>query len=146
MNDAIAARTPWHLWAVGLLSLVWNGLGGFDHVMTKTHNARYLAAFPPDQRAWFDSYPLWMNAAWAVGVWAGILGSLLLLLRSRFALHAFLLSFAGLAIVTAYQFGSGTIPESLRTKGDYVFTASLWAVAAFLIWYALRERARGVLR
>jgi hypothetical protein len=38
------------------------------------------------------------------------------------------------------------MPESLRTKADMIFTACLWAVAAFLIWYALRERARGALR
>jgi hypothetical protein len=146
MNDASAARTPWHLWAVGLLSLVWNGLGGFDYVMMKTRNAAYLAGFPAEQRAWFDSYPLWMNAAWALGVWTAILGSLLLLLRSRWAVHAFVVSLAGLAVATAYQFGSGTMPESLRTKADMIFTACLWAVAAFLIWYALRERARGALR
>jgi len=146
MNDAAPVRTPWHFWLLGLLSLVWNGLGGFDYVMVKTHNAAYLAAFPVEQRAWFDSYPVWTNAAWALGVWAGILGSVLLLLRSRWAVHAFLVSFAGLVVMTAWQFGSGTMPESLRTKGDLIFTACLWVVAIFLIWYALRQRARGVLR
>jgi hypothetical protein len=87
-----------------------------------------------------------MEAAWAIGVWTGVLGSLLLLLRSRWAIHAFAVSLAGLAIATAYQFGSGTMPESLRTRGDMIFTGCLWAVAVFLLWYALRERGRGVLR
>ena len=146
MNDATARRTPWHLWVVGVLSLVWNALGGFDYVMTKTHNPKYLGAFTPEVRAWFDSYPLWMNVAWALGVWTGILGSLLLLLRSRWAVHAFAVSLAGLAVSTVYQYLIGTMPESLRTNGGTGFTAVLWVVAGLLLWYAVRQRASGVLR
>jgi hypothetical protein len=146
MDDATAARPTWHFWGVGLLSLVWNGLGAFDYVMTKSHNAGYLAAFNAEQRAWFDSYPPWMEAAWAVGIWCGVLGSLLLLLRSRWALPAFVLSLAGLAVATLYQYGVGTMPESLRTRGGMAFTAALWIVAALLVRYALLTRRRGVLR
>jgi hypothetical protein len=146
MNDATARRTPWHLWAVGLLSLVWNSGGAIDYVMTKTHNAKYLAAFTAEQRAWFDGFPLWMSIAWALGVWGAILGSLLLLLRSRWAVHAFAVSLAGLVLATVYQYFIGAMPESLRTNGGMGFTAVLWIVAALLLWYAIRQRARGALR
>ena len=143
---ATTTRTPWHLWVVGGLSLIWNSGGAIDYVMTKTHNAKYLSAFTPEQKAWFESFPLWMNCAWAIGVWFAILGSLLLLLRSRFAFHAFALSLAGLIVATIYQYGVGHMPESLRTNGGMGFTAVLWIVAALLLWYAHRQRAAGVLR
>jgi hypothetical protein len=146
MNDGTRARTPWHVWAVGVLSLVWNAGGAIDYVMTKTHNARYLSAFTAEQRAWFDSFPLWMNVAWALGVWGAILGSILLLLRSRWAVHAFAVSLAGLVVATIYQYSIGAMPESLRTNGGQGFTAVLWIVAALLIWYSVRQSARGVLR
>jgi hypothetical protein len=148
MATAAATRTPtpWHLWVVGALSLLWNALGGLDYVMTKTHNAKYLSAFTAEQKAWFDGFPLWMNCAWAIGVWFAILGSLLLLLRSRFAVHAFIVSLAGLVVSTVYQYGVGAMPESLKTNGGMGFTAVLSIVAGLLVWYAMRQRAAGVLR
>lgn len=146
MNDATARRTPWHLWAVGLLSLAWNALGAIDHVMTSTRNAKYLAAFTPAERAWFLGFPLWMKVAWTLGVWGAILGSLLLLLRSRWAVAAFAVSLAGLVVATVYQYFIGDMPESLRTNGGMSFTAVLWVGAALLLWYAIRQRSNGVLR
>jgi len=146
MHEAIRMRTPWHLWVVGGLSLLWNAGGAFDYVMTQTHNAGYLAAFTPEQKAWFVSFPLWMTAAWALGVWGAILGSLLLLLRSRWAVHAFAVSLAGLVVATVYQYFIGAMPESLRTNGGMGFTFVLWIVAALLLWYGARQRAAGVLR
>jgi hypothetical protein len=131
---------------VGLLGLIWNSLGGLDFVMTKSRNVQYLSHFTPAERAWFLGFPLWMNVAWALGVWGAILGSLLLLLRSRWAVHAFAISLAGLVVSTVYQYFIGAMPESLRTSGGMGFTFVLWVVAALLLWYATRQRAAGVLR
>jgi len=146
MNEATKRRTPWHLWAVGVLALLWSAPSALDYVMTQTRNARYLAAFTAEQRAWFVSFPTWMVAAWALGVWCAVLGALLLLLRSRFAVHAFAVSLAGLVVATGYQYFIGNMPESLRTNGGLGFTIVLWIVAVLLLWYAMRQRAAGVLR
>ncbi len=110
-------KTPVHLWIVGGLSLLWNCFGGYDYVMTQTSNAAYLAkCSTPEQRAFFDSFPLWMEATWALGVWGALAGSVLLLLRSRHAVTAFAVSLAGLALSTLWQFGfSG--PTSARFSG-----------------------------
>ena len=102
-STAMTTRTPWHLWAVGGLALLWNGFGGYDYVMTQTNNAAYLAQFTPEQRAYFDSFPMWMEVVWAVGVWGAVLGSVLLLLRSKWAFHAFLASLIAFAVIQAYQ-------------------------------------------
>ncbi|MBN8803989.1 MAG: hypothetical protein J0H81_02595, partial [Sphingopyxis terrae] len=81
----VAVKTPWHLWVVGAVSLVWNAFGAMDYVMTKIQNPDYLAAFTPEQQAWFTGFPVWANAGWALGVWGSVIGSLLLLVRSRHA-------------------------------------------------------------
>src|SRR3546814_16425474 len=75
------AKTPVHLWAVGVLSLLWNAVGAFDYMMTKLGNADYLSAFTPEQIAYFQGFPLWANIGWAFGVWGSVLGSILLLAR-----------------------------------------------------------------
>jgi uncharacterized membrane protein len=140
------ARRPWHLWAVGVLSLLWNAGGAMDYVMTKTHNAAYLAKMAPDRLAWLPHIPLGMNISWVAGVWGAVLGSVLLIAASRWAVTAFDVSLAGLVVTTFYQFGLSDAPASGKTHGAMMFTAVLFCGAILLLWYATAMRRRGVLR
>jgi hypothetical protein len=145
MTDAV--KTPWHLWVVGVVSLLWNAVGAFDYVMTKTKNADYLASFTPDQQAYFASFPLWANVGWALGIWGSVLGSVLLLMRSRHAVAVFALSLAGLAVSSFYQFGMH-YSDLQRMFGSFpmVFTAAIWVIAIALLVYARAMTAKGILR
>ena len=139
-------RTPLHLWIVGALATVWNGFGCFDYLMTQTRNEDYLAHFTDPQRAYFDSFPVWMEAVWALGVWGGLIGSLLLLVRSRHAVTAFAVSLAGLAVSTVYQYVLSSPPADMMTGVMLGMNIAIWIVAIALLVYAVRMRARGVLR
>lgn len=146
MTEA-ATKTPAHLWIVGIASLLWNAFGAFDYTMTKMKNAEYLSAFTPEQQAYFFGFPLWVNAGWALGVWGALLGSLLLLARSRHAVTLFAVSLLGLAVSSFYQFGMH-YAELQRLFGavPMIFTAVIWVVAIALFVYARRQAAAGVLR
>ena len=85
MDQASSARVPWHFWPVAVLSLLWNAYGGYDYTMTKLRDPGYLKMFPPEMMDWIDKMPVWATAMWAIGVWASLLGSILLLMRSRHA-------------------------------------------------------------
>ena len=143
---AASARTPMHLWIVGGMATVWNAFGAFDYLMTQTRNEAYLAGFTDPQRIYFESFPIWMEAAWALGVWGGLAGSLLLLARSRWAVTAFAVSLAGLAVSTLYQYGLNSPPEDMMTGAMLAMNLAIWAVAIGLLVYAIRMRGRGVLR
>ena len=141
-----SARTPRHLWVVGGLGTIWNAFGAFDYVMTQTRNQAYLAGFTDPQRAYFESFPLWMEAVWAFGVWGGLAGSLLLLVRSRWAVAAFAVSLAGLAASTVYQYVLNAPPEDMTGGVMMAMNLVIWAAAIGLLLYAIRMRRRGVLR
>lgn len=145
MTDAV--KTPWHLWVVGVVSLLWNAVGAFDYVMTKIKDPGYLAAFSAEQQAWFAGFPLWANIGWALGVWGSVLGSILLLIRSRHAVTAFLTSLVGLAISCIYQFGLH-YSDLTRLFGNFptIFTAIIWVILIALYLYARAQASRGVLR
>ena len=89
MSETIRAKAPTSFWVIAVLSLLWNAFGCFDYVMTASRNPGYLAQFPPEMINFLDSFPYWATAAWALGVWGSLAGSVLLLLRSRYAVHAF---------------------------------------------------------
>lgn len=144
MNEQ--AKTPLHLWIVAVLATIWNAFGAFDYLMTQTRNEAYLANFTDPQRIYFDSFPIWMEATWALGVWGGFLGALLLLLRSRWAVTAFAVSLLGLAISTVYQYVLSSPPEDMMTPAMIGMNVAIWAIAIGLLWYAMRMRRAGVLR
>ncbi|HYJ53915.1 MAG TPA: hypothetical protein VEW04_12175 [Allosphingosinicella sp.] len=141
-----SARTPMHLWVVAILATIWNSFGAFDYLMTQTRNEAYLAGFTDPQRAYFDSFPLWMEATWAFGVWGGLLGALLLLMRSRHAVTAFAVSLAGLAVSTLYQYGLSAPPADMMSGAMMGMNIAIWAIAIGLLWYAMRMKRAGVLR
>ncbi len=141
-------KTPWHIWVVGLASLIWHALGAFDYVMSQTRNANYLAMIPDDVRpqmiAYLDAYPLWASAAWAFGVWGAVLGSGLILLRSRHAVTALWVSMAGLLVNTANTYLiSDTNLEMMTNSAAKVFSLGIFAVLALVLVYAIRQRGLG---
>lgn len=143
MNEM--TRPGWGYWAIAIISLLWNSFGCFDYIMTKTRNAAYLANFPPEMMTYMASFPAWLTAFWALGVWGSLAGSLLLLIRSRWAVSAFALSLLGLAVSQIYQFATG-MPDSMTTPAMWGTTAVIWAALLFFLWYARRAQARGWLR
>jgi cell shape-determining protein MreD len=140
-------KTPIHLWIIGVVSLLWNAGGAADYVMSQFRVESYMAQLAPEHIAYIDAFPSWFEAVWAIGVWGAVLGSLLLLLRSRFAVQAFFLSLVGLLASSVYSFGIAE-PSSLELMGTFAlwFTVAIYVVTIMLLIYARAMRWRGVLR
>lgn len=138
--------TPWHVWAVGIVSLLWNAVGAVDYTMTQTRNMDYLAGFTPEQLDYMFNFPAWANAMWALGVWGALLGSVLILLRSRWSVTAFIVSLVGVLGTTVFQFGMPDVPEMFKTTGAIVLSVAIWVSIILLLYYAIRMRARGIFR
>ena len=154
MDEAFAApagKAPWHLWVVGLVSLAWNAFGGVDYAMTRTRNLAYLEAAMPGTApqgvlAYIDSFPLWVQLGWGLGVWGAIAGSLLLLIRSRWAVTAFAVSLVGAVFSVGWQMANP--PTTFVAPGGFakIVPVLIIVIAAALYYYARKQRAGGVLR
>lgn len=141
-------KTPIHLWIVGIVSLLWNAGGAIDYVMTRTNAAEYLAAQPPERLAMLQDAPQWFGYTWAIGVWLSVIGSLLLLMRSRFAGAAFALSLLGLIGSSIYTYGIADGGSMVAAAGTAAIAFSIAIpVILVLLWiYARAMTRRGVLR
>lgn len=140
------SNAPVHLWIAGGVSALWNAFGATGYVMTQTRNPAWMAQLTTEQRAFLENAPVWLDASWALGVWGGLAGSLLLLGRSRYAVGAFIVSLAGLAVNTLSQVAGDKPSPHLDSGADLGLHLAIWAVAIALLAYAMRMRARGVLR
>jgi len=147
MAETAAAKAPWHLWTVGVVSLLWNAYGCYDYYMTNTGGDEYLRSYgmTDAQIAFYHAMPAWMTGVWAIGVWGALLGSILLLARSKWALHVFAVSFAAfvLSVIYTYVFTNG-----LEINGPVgpIMSAVIAASCIFFIWYAWFATKRGHLR
>ncbi|HUP67218.1 MAG TPA: hypothetical protein VM145_03275 [Sphingomicrobium sp.] len=146
MASTAQTSTPVTLWIVGILAVLWNAFGCYDYLMTNLHNAAYLAAFPADQLAYFDSLPSWLTAFWALGVWCGLAGGLLLLARSRHAVLAFAVSVLGIVISFGYQMFATEMPASMKQGVGGAMPWVIFIVGLFLLWYARSAEKQGLLR
>jgi hypothetical protein len=70
----------------------------------------------------------------------------LLLVRSRHAVTAFVASLIGLAVSQFYQWYAGTMPADMSSPPMIAMTLVIWAALLFFIWYGRRQVAAGVLK
>ena len=147
MQQGQGARPPLSFWVVGVLSLIWNAFGGLDYTMTRLRNVEYLksAGDPQVILGWIDGFPLWAQAAWGLGVWGSVAGSLLLLARSRHAVTAFAVSLLGALGSFGYQF-THAIPAELDSSAGKAMSVLIILIVAFLLRFAHVEKRKGTLR
>jgi len=140
-------RTPWHLWAVAALGLVWNGFGVYNYLMTKVSGETYLrsAGMTDAQLAYINTAPAWTTAVWAIGVWGALLGTLLLLLRNRLAVPVFALSLAGFLAGLAYPYFLAEDGQ-VMTEDATGLNLTIFAGCLFCLLYAISMTRRRVLQ
>jgi hypothetical protein len=146
MADA-PAKTPWHLWLVGVIAVLFNAIGVFDFVMSRAQGAAYMASagMTPDQIAHYMGMPVWMTGVWAVGVFGAFGASVLLLLRRRLAFPVFVLSLAAFLVSLLYTYVL-TNGGAIMGRQMAVTSAMIAILLVLFSWYSRWMAARGVLR
>jgi hypothetical protein len=132
---------PWSLRVVGIVALLWNGLGMFLWAVTTFDPETALVELPSEHSAYVRSLPLWGTIAWGLGVLGGLAGALLLLLRKPLAVKAFGLSLLG-AVTNQLVYVTNPAPPGFLSLP---LTAFIILFAAFTLWYANRAQRTGTM-
>jgi len=140
-------KTPWHLWLVGVIAVLFNAIGAFDFVMSMAQGTSYMASagMTPAQIAHYQDMPIWMTAVWAIGVWGALLGSVFVLLRNKLAFPVFAVSLAAFLVSLIYTYvltNGGEIMGGQMAIASVVITVLL----LFFMWYSWLMTKRSVLR
>ena len=145
MNDAVAGKTPWHLWAVGVLGLLWNGFGVFNFYgsMTMDDAALQAAGMTGEQVSYFRAMPGWTTIAYAAGTIGALVGTILLLLRSKWAVPVFAISLFGFLATRVYMYA---LSDGARVMPSFGLDGAILAGCLFFLWYAWSSAQRGLLR
>jgi hypothetical protein len=135
MNDKIVGDVHWSFWVIGVVALIWNIMGGINFFMQM--NPDSLADYPEAARSLVEGRPTWATAGFAVAVFGGALGCILLLLKKSAAYYLFIASLLGVVVTNIHTFGI--------TSSTEIWVGSLMslAVAVFLTWYSKRVERKG---
>jgi hypothetical protein len=141
MNDKTVGGVHWSFWAIGVVALIWNVMGVINFLVQM--NADALASFPESHRAIVEGRPTWATGAFAIAVFGGALGCLLLLLRKSAAYYLFVASLLGVIVQLIHTLRIARSTIDVSPLDILMIILMPLAVAAFLIWYAKRAERKG---
>jgi hypothetical protein len=137
-----STRAPKWFYAVSALALLWNLMGVAAYIGQVTMSPEALAALPEAERALYETTPAWAIGAFAIAVFGGALGSLLLVLKKRLAGPVLIASFAGIIVQMIHSFFVART-MAVYGPGSAVMPAMVLLVGAALIWLAARSARWG---
>lgn len=141
----MSTKVPTSFWLIAGLALVWNLMGVMAYIMQAYMSPEVLAAMPEAEQALYSNMPAWATAAFAIAVFGGALGSLLLLFRKRVAVSVLILSLLGVLVQMAYNVFLSNSFEVYGPEG-MAMPVMVIVVAFALVWYARKASAKSWLR
>lgn len=103
------------------------------------------ASMPIDQRTVFEARPAWMIAAYAVAVWTGLIGAVMLVLKRKLAQPLLLVSLVG-AVLTFLPYAIVPAIRDNITTNDIAVAIVVVAITWTIFWFARHSSQRGWLR
>ena len=136
MNEKSIDGVHWSFWVIGAVGLIFNLIGCMNYVAQM--NAENVASMPDAYRAIVESRPSWGTGAFAIAVFGGSLGCLLLLLRKSIAVYVFIAALIGAVVAQIPFLGMADFPIAA-----WIGWVSQVVFGALLVWYSKQTEGRG---
>lgn len=139
-TSATRTTSSW-FWFVSIVALIWGMMGSgvylFESFFRFTDPQALPSVIGQENAAMVLARPMWVIAMYGLLTLGGLIGSVLLLLRKRWAIWSFEGSLLG---ALALQFYWWTVIDIAR---DWAWPVGIAAFAAFLAWFAYTAGVRG---
>ena len=140
MNHKTIGNVHWSFWLISIIALLWN-VGGIINYLMQT-NLEFVSTLPDTHRAIIEGRPVWATAGFAIGVFGGALGCLLLLFRKSSALYVFIASLLGVIVTVIHTINVATTIIDFDAVEIVVMILMPIIVAAILIGYTKQVMSR----
>jgi len=128
-----------NFWPLVILGLLWNLMGCMNFI--SQGNADVVATMPESYQALIAARPGWATATFAISVFGGAVGCILLVLKRKVAFQVLIFSLFGTALTLLH------VVMAVGLRMDVIMSTGLsLVVAAILLWTAYSAKERGWLR
>jgi hypothetical protein len=142
MGNAIGVRTPgWYRLLSGL-GLLWNGFGVYMYLKSVGMLGDPLTGLDPAHAELARSVPGWVRGAFAIAVFAGLLGSLCMVAGKRLASPLLLVSLVAVAVQSAWIVLASNA-RAVEGAMALAMPGLITLVAILLVWLAGKGAAKG---
>jgi hypothetical protein len=135
-------KTPWHIWFVGILALLWNAAGAVTIVLAQMGRLPDISA---EEAAYYAAQPLWFVVLTDIALFSAIGAAVALLLRSRVAVTLFTVSLVAIVVTNLYDLSVAS-SRALFSTGAAVATTVIVVLAILELLYAKAMSKRSLLR
>ncbi|MBT8300192.1 MAG: hypothetical protein KJO63_02560 [Maribacter sp.] len=143
MTNNDTKKPPVWFWIVSAVALIWNLMGAMAYLTEAFITDEMKAAIPAEQLELMENTPAWATAAFAIAVWAGVLGCIGLLLRKKWARPVLLLSLLGILVQMSYAFFMTNAVEVYGTAQGVVMPFLLLGIGVGLVLFAKSAQNKG---
>ena len=133
MSNEAVRGIHWSFWFISIFALLWNVGGAINYLMQT--NLEFVSTLPETHRAIIEGRPAWATGGFAIGVFGGAIGCLLLLLRKSIALYVFIISLLGIIFTMIHTINVANSKISFSFGEIVVMILLPIIVAVVLIWY-----------
>jgi hypothetical protein len=88
----LKTKTPFWYWILAVFFLLWNIMGAISFYVHTFISEESFAGLSEAERELYGDYPFWITLVFAVAVFFGLLGSVGLILKRKWAKLAFIIS------------------------------------------------------
>ncbi len=135
---------PGHVRLVGLVAFLAYLAGAADYLLRRLEVTEWTDRIPAEWLAYIAAVPQWLDIAWTIAVWLGLLGAILLLRRERTAVLPMAGAFIAAALAVVGAFVTQPPPGGLDTAAPTIWAAAILVVFTALVWvYARSAKTAG---
>lgn len=136
-------QVPTSFKVIAILAILWNLFGVFSFVGHAFMPEQAFAGMTSDQKDYMDTFPAWGYIVFGTAVTTGILGSIGLFMRKKWAGLLFLISFVAILINQFYPILFTNYMEVFGGASTLTLPVILTAVSIALWYYAKQCDAKG---
>ena len=138
MDQMRSNPPPWWFWTLVLMATLWNVFGVVQFISMSFSPAEELQrmGLSAAQASLYAQLPMWMDAAFAIGVFGSVLGSMFLLARQPLAKPVLLISLVGYLVLYLGDIGLGVF--AAFGLPQVIILTFVLIVAATLLWLSYR--------
>ncbi|MBO6606432.1 hypothetical protein [Psychroserpens sp.] len=142
MTDQSTSKPPVWFWIISIVALLWNATGVYQYLIKAYNTEGFRSQYTAEQLEVIANAPAWSTAAFAIGVFGGLIACGFLLLRRKLATTFFVFSLIGI-LVQAYHNHVVINSGELMGSTAPIMTAVVAVIGLLLLYFTKVSTKKG---